>query len=630
LLIWVRDAGHLHFALRFYWPDDRCAWVYGYAFKAFNTLGGKLMAPQTSGFFESPDQLVQARLSYEQTLGKYVLSIDEFNASQVYSGSIRVELDYAGNAYSGRVTESTEPSISIGNTVTANTTSIAGSETIQIAINTSTTIRNFSLPKSPKLFRTLKIFHDKESSLYLAQPIAQLQAIDLRANRHTLETVFSSASIKIEYGSPQPALPAGNDAIWTAAELLAALKIRMPALRSPWSIWVFEGTKYEDDAVHGILIKGDKNLKESRKGCAVFSGSIEGVEPERNRKRLWTIVHEIGHCLNLVHTSRRLGAQPSCFLTDAAAVTDSFWQQFQFKFNDDSLIDLHHSSYPTICPGESEFKDAQFMAKTFARGKSSGLQFEISAEAEVTLNEPLLLQLKISNIGKRTRHFKNYLNPRWGHCEIAISNKNWETQYYPIIDHCGSPVNTSLSPRDKVRDFVWLHSNGNGLLFPKPGIYTITAAVKLTEKAWLHSNPIQVRVIKAQNKLEDFLSSRFDPETIRMLFEVQGSDCESMSSSMNMLKEIASDESAHRTARKCASILAINSCRDFKSLKNDSMQIRYATRTESSHWFAKAVKNPTEDELLFKFSNIALNNYANKLQSEEAEDLKRNVLRLEK
>lgn len=563
------------------------------------------MAPQVLGCFESLDKRVIARFSFEQAVSNYVLSIDEFDSFISHVGSVRAELAGVENSFTGVVVESTRQNISAGNSVTVMLQNVAGSETISISINTGAAVRNYNLPRVSDLLRTLTVFHDKESTLFLSQSLEQLTAIDFNSRFHTLESVFSSASIKLEFGGQQPALPADNDTIWTAAELLALLKIRIPALRLPWTVWVFEATKYEDDAVRGILIHGDKSLKECRKGCAVFSGSLDGVSPARLRKRLWTLTHELGHCLNLIHTSRRPGAQPSCFLTDAASVTDSFWQTFDFEFNDDSLLDLHHSFFPTICPGETEFKDSQAFAKDSTARKTQGLYFEIGAEPEVTLNEPLLLQLKITNTSKRNRHFKNYLNPRWGQCEIAVSRDGWRTQYVPIIDQCGSPESITLSPGGKVRDFVWLHSNENGFLFPRSGSYSISAALKVAEKVWLHSPAITVKVTEPKHKLESFLNARIDAEKIRYLFEVQGSDCESLSSSMDAIKEIASDREGHRMTKKCASILAINSRRDFKSIRQEGMQIRSAAPEESSYWFTKATATPDTDQLLGKYTSIA-------------------------
>lgn len=399
----------------------------------------------------------------------------------------------------------------------------------------------------------------------------------------------------------------------------------MPALRSPWSIWLFEGTKYEDDSVHGILIKGDKNLKESRKGCAIFSGAIEGVTPVRNRKRLWTLAHEIGHCLNLIHTNRRNKPQGSaCFMTDASSVTDSFWNNFGFEFNDDSLLDLHHSFYPSICPGESDFKDALFYARETRKRRNTDLQLEIVAESQISINEPLLLQLKLVNIGKRVRHVSNCLNPRWGRSAITIAAKEWDAQYEPMLDFCGAPPIVRLAPGERIRDFVWLHSNRSGALLPSEGEFSINAVLQISDKTWLESNTVTVRVSEPTTTSEKLLASKLKAENIRTIFEIEGSDCASLSSSMDFLKEIA-DLDEHRTASKCASILAINAGRNFKSMLKEEMYTRASDYGESAHWFKKAVLVLEENSLLSKFATRALNKCIFKMPNDEAANFKERI-----
>jgi hypothetical protein len=104
---------------------------------------------------------------------------------------------------------------------------------------------------------------------------------------------------------------AGVDAIWTDAELHASMVRHFSLFRDmpQWAVWSIACKSVHEigPTLYGIMF--DQQGKQ-RQGCAVFYGGVGGTTPDRLRLQIYTHVHELGHCFNLLHSWQKSLANP--------------------------------------------------------------------------------------------------------------------------------------------------------------------------------------------------------------------------------------------------------------------------------------------------------------------------------
>lgn len=489
--------------------------------------------------------------------------------------------------------------------------------------------------------RTFHVLYDLEKDLGVDSQIQDIKAKDKKNNElHSIKDVFANALIHVEIknstlpvlqdvyadGTPDP------ESIWSASELITALRTRISSLRTnfPWSIWLFECFKFENDIIDGTLIKGASNVDENRRGCAIFSGLKPGQLEERERARLRTMIHEIGHCFNLLHTDRRENVHDhsKCFMDPGSRVSPEYWNDFIFNFNDDSLMALHHGFYDDVCPGESEFKDPLFIfSEAESKTPSSnhnGLEFKIEVEQEASLGEPVLLQLTVKNKSTKNRRIYDSLTPQWGKCQITIAGKDNQI-FEPILLYCGSPKRVTLQPEEQISELVWLHSSRKQMLFPSEGIYSINANWKLNDSTTLCANSASIQIKSSSSDLDKLIHDSFYNFKTSEFFEVSGSDCESMKSINSAVREIAERFPDEKIGCKCSSLIGTNSRRAFKTVTKKAIQIRQPEVEQAIKDFSAAVNSRQNSRIVNQFTEKKLHEMLNAIEGDHRTEVKNRI-----
>jgi hypothetical protein len=103
---------------------------------------------------------------------------------------------------------------------------------------------------------------------------------------------------------------AGAGAKWSDAELHASMQRHFTLWQDnpQWAVWLLVAQLHDlGTGLYGIMF--DQQGKQ-RQGCAVFHAGIGGTNADKQRLQLYTYVHELGHCFNLLHSWQKQYATP--------------------------------------------------------------------------------------------------------------------------------------------------------------------------------------------------------------------------------------------------------------------------------------------------------------------------------
>jgi len=204
---------------------------------------------------------------------------------------------------------------------------------------------------------------------------------DLASETVDIGSAFEQAGIDLDVTfDAAPVLPsaAGLDSLWTDEELHAAMETNFSKHQDTpqWRLYLLLATEYVNPGVLGIMFDADDSAP--RQGAAVFANHpiLAGAGPARDREYVHTLVHELGHAFNLLHSFQkhlfdgpdlhpRPGSSswmnyPDLFpygyaFPEGWNGSDHFWPGFRFTFDRDELEHLRHFHAMGVVMGGEEF-----------------------------------------------------------------------------------------------------------------------------------------------------------------------------------------------------------------------------------------------------------------------------------
>lgn len=572
-------------------------------------ISGRYQSQIANNFYE-------ARVSAIGPGGTHYVSCDKFSvagSSKTYLGSFVAELPTPqGNAIVGNVIRTNNfAGMSQGVSISASNRNDAG--TIKLTIKYGQGHGSIlELIKVSDSLRTLKVIYDKEDNLSVDGPVGSFVAFGKVDGTYTLPGVFKEALIDLQIEvSTQDSVTEkrGADLVWEMSELANAYRERRDDLIPyyPWAIWLFEVKKFNVDGVYGTIIKDLTDLNDQRRGCAVFSAPLEGKPlSDRARNRLRTITHEIGHCFNLIHTDHRMTIQDTspCFMIPGGNINNDYWNNFNFKFNNDSLMDLHHGFFSEVCPGQSPFRDVDH----YSIKKSRMVDLVAQVDEEATIGEPVLLKLTAINKSKKTLLLSNSLAPQWNKCRISIDGPDGKHYVEPLFLYCGTPKKASLSPGDSINEYIWLHANAKKIFFSRSGIYRIDVTWQIEKGKTIQAKTCTVKVREPLSELDQLVAERFQTVAVREFFELMGSDAPTLLPTQSLLEEITERWSDNSIAQKCSVVLAKNANRHFKSFSKKGLKIRGAKPEVAARELAKVLASTNKSNNIEDIANSFFKN----------------------
>lgn len=377
---------------------------------------------------------------------------------------------------------------------------------------------------------------------------------------------------------------AGAGAKWSNAELHASMQTHFSlwADLPQWCVWELVAQNHDlGSGLYGIMF--DQQGKQ-RQGCAVFHAGIGGTTAEQLRLQLYTYVHELGHCFNLLHSwQKSFASPPKANRPDALSWMNypwsypnggapAFWSNFDFRFDDEELIHLRHGFRNDVVMGGSNFATGSSLGRDVMAdpiADESGLVLQISThQSSFALGEPVVLELALKTTDMRGRRAHTWLHPNFGMVRVVVQKPGGQIcAYEPLIDHLVGERQTVLGANDEIRDSAYIGYGKDGFYFEQPGYYKVRAVYAALDGSQVMSDIVTIRVRYPVSPDEDRMAELFMGEDQGTLLYLQGSDNELLRSGNEAFEEVLDRFDAHPMAAYVRMMKGINLGREFKTVK---------------------------------------------------------------
>lgn len=277
-----------------------------------------------------------------------------------------------------------------------------------------------------------------------------------------------------------------------------------------------------------------------REGVAVFYDHPLLSDPRvpedvRKREYVFTLIHEIGHALNLLHSFDKSKPAalswmnyPNLYPRGYEAGqgydgTQEFWRRFSESFDDEEMRHLLHASPREIRAGGFPFgtyedgaglqfggpepRRTRLGANPLRMARAVNLIIKPVKE-EYDLGEPVFLSIGVRNEGADDVHVPDALDPAEGYVRLRIRTPNgrW-IRYRPPVTFCKQAQLVHLPPQAEQPAFegLPLFLGSDGPLFTEPGVYQVVAELAGVDGSKnVYSQPARVRVRPPDHATESF------------------------------------------------------------------------------------------------------------------------------
>ncbi|UVW29435.1 hypothetical protein [Massilia sp. H6] len=377
---------------------------------------------------------------------------------------------------------------------------------------------------------------------------------------------------------------AGGDASWSDAELHASMQrhFSLWADLPQWCVWQVAAQLHDEGPLlYGIMF--DLAGKE-RQGCAVFHAGIGGSSADKQREQLYTYVHELGHCFNLLHSwQKHLASPPATSRPESLSWMNypwkypkggaaGYWSNFDFRFDDEELIHLRHGFRNDIIMGGGGFGAGAALGRDILADPiedESGLRLDISThQNSFALGEPVVLELRLRATDTRGRRAHTWLHPNHGLVHIVISKPGGAVvAYEPLIDHLVGDRQSVLGADDTIQESAYIGFGKGGFYFEQPGQYRVRAAYSALDGSQVLSDILTVRVRYPVSPADDTLADLFMGDDQGALLYLLGSDSQSLRSGNAAFDEVLDRYGEHPLANYARLVKGVNAARTFKTIR---------------------------------------------------------------
>ncbi|MDB5191696.1 MAG: hypothetical protein JWQ96_1259 [Segetibacter sp.] len=420
-----------------------------------------------------------------------------------------------------------------------------------------------------------------------------------------------------------PIALAGADAKWTNAELHNAMVGHFSVYQNnpAWDVWLLHAYEHVDGAgLYGIMFD-QQGLH--RQGCAVFYRGIGGSSALQRRLQLYTCVHELGHCFNLLHSWQKSYATPAkpnipaslswmnypWYYTGGA---DNFWNNFPFQFDSVEIEHIRHGFRNNVIMGGNNFATGASLEHDVSIFQDSiedrsNLLLEIETKSSYLLGEPVVLETKLKTTTTLNRRVNASLHTDYGFVHVAIKKPGGQVVVYePIGEKCIVPEVAVLNSKNQgVYQSSYIGFHKEGFIFDQVGSYELKAVYFDEDGSRIVSAPITLRVKGPVTGEDDKVADLMMQEEVGYLLAFMGSDAEYLSNGNDALAIVAEDHKSHPLSVYAQFVLGVNAQRTFKTITPDKeVEVREPDFSESIPLLKEVVEKSKAGEGL---DNISLN-----------------------
>ena len=428
---------------------------------------------------------------------------------------------------------------------------------------------------------------------------------------------------------PSSEAAGGGDPRWDDSELHASMVRHFSRWRDEpqWKVWLVATKEHVlGPGLYGIMF--DQTGKQ-RQGCATFHRGIGGGTAEQLRLQIYTYVHELGHCFNMLHSWQKHFANPPIPSRPKALSwmnypwnypdggASGFWSAFPFQFDDEEVIHLRHAFRNNLIMGGNNFtvgsgltalQDANAFSEPLQ--DMSGLQLELripDQKKNFADGEPVVVEIKLMTTDKRGKKAHGLLHPNTGSVQIAIRKPNGHIQQYkPLMQHCIIPSIIVLDEEyPAIYNSAYIGYGRDGFYFDQPGLYHVRAEYYALDGSRLTSNilPIRVRnpLSSEDEEVADLLTG---PEQGTLLYLI-GSDSKLLAKGNAALDIALQEHGSHFLADYARFVKGFNQARNFKTITlENKFTVRKADPERATELLTPVIDASAADRGL---DNITLN-----------------------
>jgi hypothetical protein len=443
-------------------------------------------------------------------------------------------------------------------------------------------------------------------------------------------SAFGEAGIEVRVipGSSVPIAEAGTT--WSDAELHASMLQHFSLWREEPQYRVWELVAQQHDLGTGLLgIMFDQQGRQ-RQGCAVFHAGLGGTTADQLRLQLYTYVHELGHCFNLLHSwQKSLATPPGVDRPTAHSWMNypwrfpggptAFWNVFPFIFDDGEIVHLRHAFQNNIIMGGANFAVGSAVGRlekfNLPVQDHSGLQLTISSPTSFMLGEPVTITLRLTAMDPRLETVHPYLNPEAGLVHVAIHQPNGMIVHYePLIEHCVAGERLPLGEgATSLQETIYIGYGRDGLYFDQAGPYEIRVVYEAIDGSQVVSNILRLRVKHPVTAEDEQLADLLLGDDQGALFYLRGSDSPALASGNKALETVLDRYPNHPLSEYARLVKGVNLSRDFKIVTSDpekTIQTRPAKPDESAKLLSAIVATQPEksrlDTTSLEFATVRL------------------------
>ncbi len=405
-------------------------------------------------------------------------------------------------------------------------------------------------------------------------------------------------------------------ASWSPAELHDAMELYFSQIAGGWPKWHLWGLlagRFDNPNVGGIMFDaaaryGGAGEPPDRQGFAVFRDHVwfrdlvagppaNETQAAAMRKFLYTWVHEAGHAFNFLHSWDKGRPDSLSWMNydwryDMRNGADSFWSNFEFRFDDEELLHLRHGNRNAVIMGGDPWAsgghaEASNGAYDTAEGEPP-LELLVRSKGYFEFMEPVSVELRLRNlITEIPVDIDGRLDPAYGTVAVAITGPNGRTVHFePVFCLLGDAERVTLQPKgsrpgeERLSREIPLTYGKRGHYFADPGIYYIRAAYQGFGDMLIPSQPHTIRVGVPLSKAEERVAHDYFTHEAGLCLSLGGSRSPFLDTGMKVLEDVATRYKDSIVGAKVASILAAGVSHPFFRVDVEDGRLRETAKAD--------------------------------------------------
>ena len=459
--------------------------------------------------------------------------------------------------------------------------------------------------------------------------------VDLMANRNwpgnpggqSFNGTFRGDGLDVRMYINQTNVPEDNSLTDAEYNTLMSTHRSISSIGNTWRIWTLVGSKRAGSNTFGLIF--DTSGTVQREGCVSYTdatfGNSTDLEPSIRGDRLGdvplghlrTLVHEVGHCLNLFHPKSddhnpdigKTIMNQTGDVMDFATAGNLYPNNAEFGFNDHNRDSLIHAPDPQIAPGWKPFgwghtmpdvgvpvpTDVVGLSDAGSLGEDLSLSLDLPDSASV--GEFITAKVSLSNDSPNPAQVNSSLNLADGNLSFEMRTPAGnDLVVRDVVLLCGEDSTTGLKGGGSIDGVVQLFYTNCGHTFASPGTYEVRAV-------YSHAPGSRDRVVSATHQLSVDAPASSDG---RKLAELSMDDAVGLSFAFGdfgsvehaaaKLKALSVDFADTDTGTAAALVLANSYARPFRDLR-EGVVARKSNGREVSTAIGRAMGDTRSDRV---------------------------------